>query len=407
MKFSRQIIYPINYFSILKDFFKSKKNILAKDTLLQIMMKILNYKKNCLFIGRARTGIFLAIKMFLDTSRPKVIMSPFTIPDVVNMVICAGGIPMFVDFEKKTTFINVNQLQSFFKENKSSILILTHYNINEKNYLIIKNLCDQYNIKLIEDCAISMGGRSDTENIGSLCDLAIYSFSSFKFINFFWGGLIYVKNDEIFKKFHELTKSWKSLSFKDYLFPLVNCLKFDLVTSRLLFSFFIFNFLKINLNNKKNLFEKKYTDFKIGELNHTYYSLPSDAFFHELCRKINNFIFFQEKRVNNSLTYYHLLNKISIPYNISKDSILNSSCYNYLIYSKNKKILRSKLIKEGFDTGYSMYQNCHKFFAYKKFEGYSNEVENLIENSIVLPTHYLITKNYAEKLSNSILSNYS
>ena len=29
-----------------------------------------------------------------------------TIPDVVNMVICAGGVPVFVDFEKKTTFLN-------------------------------------------------------------------------------------------------------------------------------------------------------------------------------------------------------------------------------------------------------------------------------------------------------------
>jgi perosamine synthetase len=407
MKFSRQVIYPVNYFSILKDFIISKNNILTKDKLLDSVMKILNYKKNCLFIGRARTGIFLAIKIFIDNNRPKVIMSPFTIPDVVNMVICAGGIPVFVDFEKKTTFVNINQLKSFFSENKSSIFILTHYNINEKNYKIIRNLCDQYNIKLIEDCAISMGGKSNAENIGSLCDLAIYSFSSFKFINFFFGGLIYVKDDKIFKKIQNLIKSWKLLSFKDYLLPLINCLKFDLATSRLIFSSFVFNFLKINQNKKKNLVEKKYTDFEIGNLNRTYYSLPSEVFYHELSRKIDNFYSFQKTRVKNSLIYFNLLSKFSVPYNISENLIINSSCYNYLIYSKNKTDLRIKLAKLGFDTGFSMYQNSHKFPSYSQFEGYSNEVDNLIDNTIVLPTHYLITEKYAEQLSKAILSNYS
>jgi hypothetical protein len=54
-----------------------------------------------------------------------------------------------------------------------------------------------------------------------------------------------------------------------------------------------------------------------------------------------------------------------------------------------------------------MYQNSHKFRNYSQFEGYSDEVNDLIENSIVLPTHYLITEKYAEQFSQAILSNYS
>ena len=95
-------------------------------------------------------------------------MSPFTIPDVVNMVICAGGVPVFVDFVRKTTFLNLDQLEIFFKKGQCSILILTHYNINEKNYLIIRNLCTKYNIKLVEDCAISIGGKSNGVKIEPL-----------------------------------------------------------------------------------------------------------------------------------------------------------------------------------------------------------------------------------------------
>ncbi len=407
MKHSRQIIYPNNYFLIFKDFFKKNIETSTKENLLKKISKILNYKNNFIFLGRARTGIFLLVKIFLETKRPKVLMSPFTIPDVVNMVICAGGIPVFIDFQKKTTFLNLDQLESFLKKNQCSILILTHYNINENNYLVIKNLCTNYNIKLIEDCAISIGGSSNALNVGSLCDGAVYSFSSFKFLNFFWGGLIYVKNNRHFEKIQQLTKHWKTLSFRDYLSPIISCLKFDFLTSSMIFNYFTFNLLQINLYKKKNLLNKRYADFEVGKLNQTYFTLPSEVFYNELSRKIDNFYSFQESRVKNSLIYLNSLSKFSIPYNISEDLIVNSSCYNYLIYSENKNDLRIKLAKKGFDTGFSMYQNSHKFISYSQFEGYSDEVENLIENSIVLPTHYLITEKYAEQLSQAILSNYS
>jgi perosamine synthetase len=407
VKYSRQIIYPNNYFLIFKNFVEKNTTNTLKEILLKKIPKIFNYTNNYIFIGRARTGIFLLVKIFLKAKKPKVAMSPFTIPDVVNMVICAGGVPVFVDFEKKTTFLNLDQLEIIFKKNECSILILTHYNINEKNYLNIKNLCTNYNIKLVEDCAIAAGGASNGIKIGTLCDGAIYSFSSFKFLNFFWGGMVYIKNNQLFEQVNSLTKSWKTLSFIDYLSPIISSLKFDFLTSRLIFNYFTFNLLQINLHKSKNLVNKQYADFEVGKLNKTYFTLPSEVFYSELSRKIDNFYSFQEKRVKSSLIYYNLLSKFSVPYNISEDLIINSSCYNYLIYSENKKALRVKLAKLGFDTGFSMYQNSHKFPNYSQFDGYSDEVDNLIENSIVLPTHYLITEKYAEQLSQAILSNYS
>jgi perosamine synthetase len=44
----------------------------------------------------ARVGIYLALKHLIQP-RQKVVLSPYTISDVVNMVLCAGGIPEFVD----------------------------------------------------------------------------------------------------------------------------------------------------------------------------------------------------------------------------------------------------------------------------------------------------------------------
>src|SRR5687768_5546368 len=50
-------------------------------------------------VNQCRIGIHLAIKAAMKEGRRKVIMSPFTIYDVVNMVLCAGATPVFADIQ--------------------------------------------------------------------------------------------------------------------------------------------------------------------------------------------------------------------------------------------------------------------------------------------------------------------
>ena len=49
-------------------------------------------------VPMARMGIYLCLKYYIKPGQ-KVLLSPYTIADVVNMVILAGGIPDFVDIE--------------------------------------------------------------------------------------------------------------------------------------------------------------------------------------------------------------------------------------------------------------------------------------------------------------------
>src|SRR3954470_7659793 len=55
--------------------------------------------KSAVAMPLARVGIYFAVKALIKPSQ-KVIMSPYTIADVVNMVICAGGNPVFADIER-------------------------------------------------------------------------------------------------------------------------------------------------------------------------------------------------------------------------------------------------------------------------------------------------------------------
>src|ERR1700731_286208 len=58
-------------------------------------------------IGRARAGLYLLAKNRIDTQRRRLIMSPYTILDVVNMVQFAGGEPVFVDFLPNSTNVDL------------------------------------------------------------------------------------------------------------------------------------------------------------------------------------------------------------------------------------------------------------------------------------------------------------
>ena len=66
----------------------------------EYLKKIFN-TQHIICLNRGRLGAYLAVKAAIKNKKNKIIMSPFTIFDLVNMVLCAGGIPVFSDVEKK------------------------------------------------------------------------------------------------------------------------------------------------------------------------------------------------------------------------------------------------------------------------------------------------------------------
>ena len=93
----RQKIYKLHYVNFIKDIFV-RKFIKVNDisNLENDLRKYLNIK-NISLLFRGRLGIYLAVKSIINQDKNEIIIPPFTIFDVVNMVICAGGKPIFID----------------------------------------------------------------------------------------------------------------------------------------------------------------------------------------------------------------------------------------------------------------------------------------------------------------------
>jgi len=402
----KQIIYPISYFNYFKSFFFETKSY--EKNLIKKITKIFNINKEVKLLGRARSGIYLAIKIALKYSKNNnVLLSPYTIPEVVSLVIAAGGIPIFIDHEKKSIDLKISELNKKIKKKPSAVLI-THYHVNQRNYKKIYKLCKKYKVFLVEDCAISYSGKSNNLKIGSLSDFSIYSFSSFKFINFFYGGALAYK-----KKYNHIlrkeTLNWKNLKPTEYYSKFINTLKFDILTNKFVFNFFTANMLKLINKQKPSFLDKKNYLKQKFKFDKTYFTKPSDIAIKEIYEKTSIYKIYLNHRQKIAKIYYKNLKKITIPkYQFKSNFFKNNEFIHFIVHAKNKQhrdYLKKQLLKNGFDVGGFFYPNCEDFINTKNKERKKN-IDDLKNIIITLPTHPRITKEYAEKLSKNLLKLY-
>tara|TARA_A100001015_G_scaffold271863_1_gene325877 strand:+ start:645 stop:1898 length:1254 start_codon:yes stop_codon:yes gene_type:complete len=397
-KISSQKIININYLNLFSFLSPSKINI--KNNL----KAIFNLKNDVILLGRARTGIYLLVKYFLKNNKnKKVLISPYTIPAVINLIKLAGGKVIFVDSEPNSTFMNIIQLKKIVRKNKPSVIILTHYSIVERNYYKIYQLCRKKNIKLIEDSAISPIGISNKKSINNYSDGSIFSFSSFKLINYFYGGALRCNDLQTYNKILREVSNWKKLNLINYLPQIIKTLIFQLLTSNFIYNFFTFNHLKRKIINSENRNDKIYFSKKDLKKDNTYFSRPSDGCLKEINSKSRNFKYEIQHRRNISKVYFTYLKNLSVPRDINMSEIRNSSCYNYLISVRNANYIRKNLFINGYSVGKTFYENCNNFKDFKSYKVKTTNLDNLINQLIILPTHKNISKNYAKKLSLQII----
>ena len=141
------------------------------------------------------TAIFLAISA-LTEKKKKVILSPYTIHDVINMVICAGGEPVFADIERETSNISVDQIEQLI-DGETAAVIVTHLHGLACDLERIWAICRRHGVAMVEDAAQSFGARVNGKMVGTFGDVGVYSFSRAKTINALYGGMLVTNRSDI------------------------------------------------------------------------------------------------------------------------------------------------------------------------------------------------------------------
>ena len=172
-------------------------------------------------VSQGRFALYLVIKHLVKPGQ-KVILSPYTIHDVVNMVIAAGAIPVFADVEKETCNIGLEQARALIDDDTGAILI-THFQGMTCDAAAFRRLCDERGIKLIEDCAQAFGAMSGNRLVGSIGHAGAYSFNRVKNVNSFYGGAIVTDDAALAEKIRKEVESLPPIAPRRLLRQVLYC----------------------------------------------------------------------------------------------------------------------------------------------------------------------------------------
>ncbi len=117
-----------------------------------------------------------------------------------------GAKPIFVDTEKYTGNININNIIKKITK-KTKAIIIVHMNGKACDMNSILKICKAHNLKLIEDCAHSLGSYyRNKKHLGNYGISGCFSFYPTKQITSGEGGMIITNN----KKFYKIAKKLRA-----------------------------------------------------------------------------------------------------------------------------------------------------------------------------------------------------
>ena len=382
-------VYPIKF---LRTFFQSlfTKGHIINSNFESKFNKFLK-SNNALFVNQARIGVFLTMKSIITkTGKPQVILSPYTIADVINMVILAGGEPIFVDIEVETCNINPNLIEENITENCSAILV-THLHGRMCNMKAVKEIADKHNLYLIEDSAQSFGAKQDEQFAGTIGDVGIFSFGLYKNVSSVYGGAVVSKNEELFKLINEIHSDFDKFNLIWYLKKLLKGLMIMLATSNFLFRPVILPIIKFGYY--KNIkFINKFVETELDvsrktELPKIYLTKPSKFQIHLATESLQKVITDQEVRMEFAKLYQQNLETIPELYFEDNTKEEDNSYTYFPIYLNNMEKLRRYLIMNNIDVGPQHYKNTAHLESFGEFYKLCPTADEVSKNLLLLPTY--------------------
>lgn len=154
----------------------------------------------------------------------EVITQPVTFVATCNAIQYCGATPLFVDVDKETMGLSPSSLLEFLENNtvmrnENCINIKTNKIIkacipvhtfgNPCRIDIIKDVCDKFNISLIEDAAESLGSFFKNKHTGTFGKMGVISFNGNKIITAGGGGCIITDDLQLALKAKHITTTAK------------------------------------------------------------------------------------------------------------------------------------------------------------------------------------------------------
>ena len=171
------------------------------------------------------SALHVGLKILGVDESSEVITQSLTFIATANAISYCNASPIFVDVDKDTLGLSPIKLKEFLDEH--AVLNDNGDCINKSSRKIIKacvpmhtfghpcrideiiEVCDSYNIAVLEDCAESLGSYYKEKHTGSFGKIGIFSFNGNKIITTGAGGMLVSNDQHIAKKAKHITTTAK------------------------------------------------------------------------------------------------------------------------------------------------------------------------------------------------------
>jgi len=180
--------------------------------------------KFAIAMANGTSALHIALLLSNVNENSEVITQPLTFVATCNAIRYCGANPIFIDVDKETMGLSPDSLSDFLSENT---VLRNNQCLNKTSGKVIKacipmhtfghpcrvseikEICDRYKVRLIEDAAESLGSFYNEKHTGTFGSMGILSFNGNKIITGGGGGCILTDDEELAKKAKHLSNTAK------------------------------------------------------------------------------------------------------------------------------------------------------------------------------------------------------
>ena len=147
-------------------------------------------------VNSATSGLYAALAAIGISPGDEVIVPPYTMSATTMGPLLYGGIPVFVDIDPNTFCLDTDLVKKAITEKTKAIIAVNLFG-HPANLDVLKKICEDHNLKLIEDNAQAPLAKINGQFTGTIGDIGIFSLNYHKHIHCGEGGICVTRDKEL------------------------------------------------------------------------------------------------------------------------------------------------------------------------------------------------------------------
>ncbi len=204
-------------------------------------------------VSSGKIALYLSLRALNALPGQEIIVPAYTVPEVVEVIVAFGLIPVFVDVSLEDANMDPRRIKDKIGE-KTKFILMTHIHGCPCAVETILEISAEYNLRVIEDAAQACGAEYRGKKTGNFGVVAYFSFGMLKNINTLGGGMIVTDDAGIAEYLRGENEKLPAPSRAELAKRLIKSFFLFVLTNRLVFSFFVYPLLWLMKGSKERLF---------------------------------------------------------------------------------------------------------------------------------------------------------